>query len=109
MDSLRRITQELKDGNLVSMFPEGYVHQGGGSLAPFKSGMVLIAMQSGKPIVPVYVKRPARWYNRLVVSVGEPVDVCKLYGGRPSLGQIDQTAALLQEKEEKLRRMCGVE
>lgn len=109
MDSLRKITDELKDGNLVSMFPEGYVHSEGGSLAPFKSGMVLIAMQSKKPIVPVYMKKPEKFYNRLVLAIGEPVDVCALYGDRPSLSQIGEVSAILQEKEENLRKMCGVE
>lgn len=109
MDSLRKITDELKDGKLVSMFPEGYVHSDGGSLAPFKSGMVLIAMQSKKPIVPVYMKKPEKFYHRLVLAIGEPVDVCALYGDRPSLSQIGQVSAILQEKEENLRKMCGVE
>ena len=110
MDSLRMITEELKADHLVSMFPEGYVHDSGdnGSMAPFKSGMVLIAMQSKKPIVPVYIKPPAKFFNRLTVAVGEPVDVCALYGGRPSLSQIEQVSVLLQQKEENLREMCGV-
>ena len=107
MDSLRMITEELKADHLVSMFPEGAIHSEGGNMAPFKSGMVLIAMQSKKPIVPVYVKKPRKFYNRLTVAVGEPVDVCALYGGRPSLSQIEEVSALLHEKEEKLREMCG--
>ena len=107
MDSLRTITEELKADHLVSMFPEGYVHKESGSVAPFKSGMVLIAMQSKKPIVPVYMKPPKKFWNRLVLAVGEPVDVCAMYGGRPSLNQIGEVSVLLQEKEEKLRTMCG--
>ena len=108
MDSLRAITEELKADHLVSMFPEGYVHSEGGSVAPFKSGMVLIAMQSKKPIVPIYLKKPEKFYNRLTVAIGEPVDVCAMYGGRPSLNQIGEVSELLQAKEEKLREMCGV-
>lgn len=105
MDSLRRIQEELQSGHLVSMFPEGHINAEGG-IAPFKSGMVLIALQSGKPIVPVYLKKPRHWYSRLRAAVGEPIDVRKALGGRPSLSQIDGIAKLLWEKEEALRQLC---
>ena len=105
MSSLRRITDELKAGHLVSMFPEGHVVSEGG-LGPFKSGMVLIALQSGCPILPVYLKPPRRFYNRLVVGVGEQIDVRSVYGERPSLAQIEEIAAMLHEKEILLSNIC---
>lgn len=105
MDSLRRIKEELQEGHLVSMFPEGRINEGG-DIAPFKSGMVLIALQSGRPIVPAYIGKPRHWYNRLRVAVGEPIDVKQRLGGMPSLAQIDGVARLLWEKEETLRRLC---
>ena len=105
MDSLRMIQEELQSGRLVSMFPEGHINAEGG-IAPFKSGMVLIALQSGRPIVPVYLKKPRHWYNRLRVAVGEPIFVREKLGPRPSLSQIDGLAKLLWEKEETLRRLC---
>lgn len=105
MSSLRRITDELKAGHLVSMFPEGHVVTEGG-LGPFKSGMVLIALQSGCPILPVYLKPPRRFYNRLVVGVGEQIDVRSVYGERPSLAQIEEIAAMLHEKETLLGNIC---
>ena len=105
MASLRRITDELKAGHLVSMFPEGHVNSDG-SIAPFKSGMVLIAQQSGCPILPVYIKPPKHFYNRLIVGIGEPVDLMKLYGARPSLAQIEEAAVMLHEKETILKNIC---
>lgn len=106
MGSLRRITDELKQGHLVSMFPEGHVVNDG-SIAPFKSGMVLMAVQAGCPILPVYVKKREHFLSRLIVAVGEPVDIKALYGPRPSLGQIEETAAMLHEKESVLRDLCA--
>ncbi|MBO4879813.1 MAG: 1-acyl-sn-glycerol-3-phosphate acyltransferase [Clostridia bacterium] len=104
MASLRAITDDLKEGHIVSMFPEGHVNtDSANGIAPFKSGMVLIALQSGCPIVPVYIKKPKHLYNRLVVNIGEPVDVRAMYGERPSLADINAAAEKLHEKEELLK------
>lgn len=107
MESLHLITEELKADHLVTMFPEGRrVKEENNNLAPFKSGMVLISLKSGKPIVPVYVKRPKHLWNRLRVCVGEPVDVKVICGGIPSLKQLDECAAVLMEKEQMLQQLC---
>ena len=98
MGSLRRITDELKAGKLVSMFPEGHVVNEG-NMAPFKSGMVLMALQGGCPILPVFLKKREHFWSRLRVAVGEPVDLKALYGQRPSLAQIDEAAKMLRDKE----------
>ena len=105
MASLRLITDELKAGHLVSMFPEGHVVPNG-SLAPFKSGMVLLALQGKCPVVPVYIEPQKRFYKRLTVAVGEPIDLEALYGPRPNLAHIDEAAAMLREKELLLSTLC---
>lgn len=107
MDSFREITEHLKAGELVSMFPEGHVNEdSSGAVSPFKSGMVLMAMRSGVPIVPVYVKKPAHWYNRVVLAIGEPVDITERCGPRPSFAQVEELALSLHEKEEALKTLC---
>ncbi|MBR3298144.1 MAG: 1-acyl-sn-glycerol-3-phosphate acyltransferase [Clostridia bacterium] len=106
MNSLRAVSEVLKAGKVVSMFPEGHVNaENSQALAPFKSGMILLAQQGESPIVPVYIKKPKRFYNRLVINVGEPVDIRALYGERPTLAQIGEAAKLLQDKEEKLKTL----
>ena len=106
MDSLRQITGELRAGSLVSLFPEGHINDGSGQMAAFKSGMVLMALQGRVPIVPMYFKEPVRWYNRLRLVIGEPIDIVARYGTRPSLSQIDEIVALLQDREEELKKLA---
>ena len=106
MNSMRAVSEYLKKGKVVSMFPEGHINEDNASgLAPFKSGMILMAMQGESPIVPVYIKKPKRFYNRLIINVGEPVDVRALFGDRPSLAQINEAAELLRTREEKLKQL----
>ena len=106
LDSLRRITEELQKEHLVTMFPEGHV-TADTNLAPFKSGMVLLAMQSGKPIVPVYMKKREHWYSRVVVAIGEKVNVREELGARPSLTKINEMTKRLETAEEALAKLVG--
>ena len=107
MDSLRQITDELKAGSLVPIFPEGHINDGSGRIAAFKSGMVLMALQGKAPVVPVYIRPKAHWYNRVKMVIGEPVDIIARYGRRPSMQQIDEIAAELQRKEEELEQLAN--
>lgn len=108
VDSFRQITEHLKAGEIVSMFPEGHVNEDtSGAVASFKSGMVLMAMRSGVPIVPVYVRKQAHWYERLVLVIGESVDITERYGARPSFVQVEELAKSLHDIENKLKDMSN--
>ena len=102
IDSFRVITDHLKSGHLVSMFPEGQVNAGE-EIAAFKSGVVLMAMQGKAPIVPVYIKGKKHFWKRVVFVIGEPIDIRALYGERPTFAQIESIAQLLREHEEELK------
>ena len=103
MDSFREITEHLKNGELVSMFPEGHVNDGSGRMGTFKSGMVLMAMKAGVPIVPMYLKGRRHWYQRFQMVMGEAVDITKIYGERPTFRQIEEITQLLYRREEELK------
>ncbi len=105
LDSFREITERLSRGELISMFPEGKINAEGG-IASFKSGMVLMALRSGKPIIPVYVARRTHALARLRIAVGEPVDVAARLGEHPALSEIDAMTSYLQEKEQQLCALC---
>ena len=106
ISSFREITDHLRRGELVSMFPEGHINEETEGVAAFKSGMVLMAMRSGVPIVPVYVRRWDGFPHRLTMAVGETIDIAALCGGRPTMSRIDEISALLHEKEDELRELA---
>lgn len=97
--SMRQIVDVLKEGNLVSMFPEGQVNLNSDTPAEFKSGMILMSIQSGAPIIPVYIKPRKHAYDRIIAVIGEPFSVTEKYGSRPKFSQIDEAAKYLHEKE----------
>ena len=105
-DTMRTITDELRNGSLVSIFPEGHINEDGNDLGAFKSGPVLIALQGRAPIVPVYIRPRAHWYERMTFVIGEPIDLFKRYGKRPSMSEIDAVAEELRQKEEELKQIA---
>ncbi len=105
MDTVREIVDSLKKDEVVGMFPEGQINTEPGDLAAFKSGMVLMGLQSKKPIIPVYIKPRYHWYDRLVLAIGEPVDVGNM--GASGMAALDEAAKLLHDREEELKKLAG--
>ena len=104
MDSFRTITGHLECGDLVSIFPEGRIHQeDAAAFADFKSGIILMALKGKAPIIPIYTKPRNHWYERTVTVIGERIDVEKLIGQRPSMARISEVAELLRNKESELK------
>lgn len=105
--TLKEITRNLKEGNIVSIFPEGRVNTNSEGIADFKGGSVMMALMSGTPIIPVYIKRRSHWYNRLVIAMGEPINPKEFQTG-PILTKEDiaRASKYLYEQEKALEEMC---
>lgn len=84
--AIRAALAFLAEGWTLGIFPEG-THRGAGAAREAKSGVVVLAVRSGAPVLPVYVgKLPgplARLRGRrLHIFVGEPVEIDRgLRGG----------------------------
>lgn len=102
MNIFRNIVDLLKDERLVVMFPEGHVTQAE-EVQKFKSGMVLMAISSKKPIVPVYLKMRKSIWHRQYIVFGEPINPSEVLGKMPSLSDMDKIADILREKEIELK------
>ena len=78
MATFREIIARLKEGEVISMFPEGHINFDGGAPSPFKSGMVLMAVRSGVPIIPIYIHPKQKATERQKIVIGERVSVREL-------------------------------
>jgi 1-acyl-sn-glycerol-3-phosphate acyltransferase len=105
LDSFKEIVEHLKNEEVVTMFPEGKVNATDSELQAFKSGMVLMAYKSGKPIVPVYIKGREHFYQRLKVVVGEQIDIKAMYPKNLSMKNVKEVTDLIYERENELKKM----
>lgn len=73
IEAIRTSVKKLKEGYLVAIFPQGGI-TAGQQIESVKSGVVLIALQAGVPIIPMHICPKKHWYSRRVVVMGEPLD-----------------------------------
>ncbi len=63
--SVREALRHLKGGNVLGVFPEGYIERPAGHLLPFRPGIGLLIRRSGAPVLPVVVEgtpdAPTAW------------------------------------------------
>lgn len=103
MQCFHEVKEVLKDDKLVMIFPEGKLNVEQEEMLGFKSGAILMAHSTGKPIIPMYIIKPKKWYQRWWGVLGDPIDVRELCGPRPTLEKINSVSDLLKEKEEELK------
>jgi glycerol-3-phosphate O-acyltransferase / dihydroxyacetone phosphate acyltransferase len=81
-ESFRQVTEALLDGSVVLVFPEGISHDEP-ALAPLKTGAARMALAAadagtrGVRVLPLGLifERKEQWRSRVLVRVGEPIDV----------------------------------
>ena len=107
IQTFKSITKCLDKGHYVGVFPEGSINKEE-DINSFKSGIVMMALMSNKPIIPIYIKRRKSILNRQKVAVGEPIYVNEYFSSRfPSMEEIEKVTNLVREKELKLKEMVG--
>ena len=105
INAIRKCVDVLKDGKLLAIFPQGSI-QDNDEMNKIKSGAVLIAMQAGVPIIPMYTAKRKHWWNRTLTVIGDPFDCKERCGKRfPSVADIDQLSNELLGKMEECRKV----
>ena len=104
ISAFRTITDRLASGIAVVIFPEGQINKTEkNGVLPFKDGISFMAYKGKSPILPIYIIKREKWYQRQKVIVGESIDMTSTLGDQPSMEQINGISLLLQEKELELR------
>lgn len=98
IEGIRKATGVLKEGYLLGVFPEGSI-QDADSIQTVKSGCVLLAVQAGAPIIPMYIAPRKHWYQRRKVVIGDPIVPKEHFTKKfPSTADLDRVAQLVMEE-----------
>lgn len=105
MSSFHEVVERLKEDKAVLIFPEGQVNRDAEAkpLLAFKSGMVLMAHRANVPILPMYIVKKKKWYQRQHIVLGQPVNIAEMLGKMPTMDSLTQVSDLLRDKENELR------
>lgn len=71
MKAVRACLQTLREGHVLGIFPEGTRHKKT-LMEEMESGVAMIALRSGAPILPAYITAKARPFRRVDCYYGEP-------------------------------------
>ncbi len=104
LDSFHTVVNCLEEGKAVVIFPEGGLnHDQADTIHSFKSGAVLMAHKAAAPILPLYLVKPEKWYQRYRIVVGQLFDVRERFGAMPSIEDLNTASMLLREVEVELK------
>jgi len=98
IEAIRNTLAALSTGRPVVLFPQGGIKRDGNADG-IKPGTVLIALQAGVPVIPMYTGKRKHWYNRSVVVVGDPIvfsDHCKKK--MPSVADLEEMSEFLHAR-----------
>jgi 1-acyl-sn-glycerol-3-phosphate acyltransferase len=125
--ALEEGVRALADGGTLGIFPEGVISPSEGGLAHFHSGAARLALESGKPVVPVGIavqrekiwKKDTRvagelesstWYTSGIyaITVGEPVIFSGSAEDRARVKEVTEELAerVLELSQESARRLA---
>ncbi len=93
MEAMRACMRTLRGGGVLGIFPEGTRHHEG-TMEHIESGVSLIALRGGAPLIPMYIEGKYAPFHRVRVHVGEPIPMDDLRAD----GVNSDTAARLNER-----------
>jgi len=102
METFHQVTERLNQNKLVLIFPEGGINAKSEHVMSFKSGAILMAHKTGKPVLPMYVSKQKKWWHRVHIIIGDPIDVSSMCGKMPTLQQLNEISAYVRKKEIEL-------
>jgi len=100
--AIRHAFRVLRDGKIFGIFPEG-TRVKSGKLRKFEPGTSMIAMKSGAPVIPVYLKGLYKPFRRMKVIIGEPVLLSDYVGTKTDPRSVEAATSFLESKLEDLQ------
>lgn len=106
IEAVKKCIAVLKDGHPLTVFPQGGISDDGG-ISALKSGAVLMALQSGTPIIPMYIAPKKGRFSRRTVVIGDAIDPKSMVTKKiPSTADIDNITNALMQGMNKCKESC---
>ena len=94
----------LKNGEKVSIFPEGTRNKTDAEMLPFKPGAAALAVKAKVPVVPVAIYKKPRLFRTAHILYGEPFELSEFYDKKLSAEDLKTADDIIKEKLLSLKR-----
>ncbi len=98
LNALKRAIRVLKNGDLLSMFPEG-TRTLNGNLQPAKGGLGFLVLKAGVPVVPAYIEGTFQAWRKGAKFI-KPYKITVYYGKAITPDELKQIAKTGKEYDE---------
>lgn len=90
LSSMRECLDALKNGETLSIYPEGTRNRVNREIMEMHSGAALFALKGRVPVIPVVVHHKGKLCKRNYIGVGDPIPLDDLYGKRVDNDLLDE-------------------
>ena len=94
----------LKNGEKISMFPEGTRNRTEEELLPLKGGAAMFAIKAKVPVYPIMCPHKTRLFRRTKILVGDPIDLSAFYERRLTAEDYAAAEEVIREKMLETKR-----
>lgn len=94
----------LKNGEKISMFPEGTRNRTEEELLPLRGGAAMFAIKARVPVYPVMCPHKTRLFRRTKILVGDPIDLSAFYERRLTAEDYAAAEEVIREKMLETKR-----
>ncbi len=102
LNAVRTALKLISEGHGLALFPQG-TRSKENRRTPMLSGVSMIALRSGAPVIPAYIGGPYRPFHRVQVSFGKPVSFEGL-GRRVDSDTLDAATRRIEDAVWALKR-----
>lgn len=94
----------LRNGEKISIFPEGTRNRTEEELLPLKGGAAMFAIKARVPVYPVMCPHKTRLFRRTKILVGDPIDLSAFYERRLTAEDYAAAEEVIREKMLETKR-----
>lgn len=105
MDTFKKVVDAAGEGHIVCIYPEGQINAEEKNVGGFKSGVILMALKSKVPVVPIYCPKSRGIRHMNYAVIGEPINICEICGEIPNMEAVEKASVYLREKEKQLMQI----
>lgn len=101
LSSMRECLSALKDGQTLSIFPEGTRNRVNRDIQQMHSGAAMFALKGNATVLPLVVHHKGKLFKRNYVGIGDPIALDDLFGRRMDQATLDEATARFRDGMEK--------
>ena len=94
----------LKNGEKISIFPEGTRNKTDAEMLPFHSGAAAMAIKCKVPIIPLVIYSRPKFFRCAHILYGEPIDLSEYYDRKLSQEEFAQVDEMLRQRMLEMKR-----